>query len=182
MWIKVGKVWQILLAIMACAVKNGRTSSRPNVSATVRYLRRAVAIERRWEGDLTGHHFWPSCQRSCTIIIHSNGRWCEWRWRDNTGRRIIGVEWRGRRWALPHRWGWALMRHITDCYILAFTQFFVTWSRPWAFQQKGDWYHHHWSVLRRHDKNIWFNNWLACKAFYAAGRSGCHWNGLLHII
>ena len=28
-----------------------------------------MAIERRCEGDLTGHHFWPSCQRgSCTII------------------------------------------------------------------------------------------------------------------
>ena len=57
-------VWQdILLAIMACAANIGPKSSRPNASATVRYLRRAVVIERRWEGDLTGHHFWASCLR-----------------------------------------------------------------------------------------------------------------------
>ena len=53
-----------VLAIIACAAKNGPTSSRPNVSATVRYLRRAVAIERRAEGDLTGHHFWSNCPRT----------------------------------------------------------------------------------------------------------------------
>ena len=46
-----------VLAIMVCAANIGPRSSRPNASATVRYLRRAVAIERRAEGDLTGHHF-----------------------------------------------------------------------------------------------------------------------------
>ena len=59
-----------ILAIIACAAKNGPTSSRLNVSATVRYLRRAVAIERRWEGDLTGHHFWAIGQRGRCTIIH----------------------------------------------------------------------------------------------------------------
>ena len=36
-----------LLAIMACAAKTRTRGSRPNEMATVRYLRRAVAIERR---------------------------------------------------------------------------------------------------------------------------------------
>ena len=49
--------WNFELAIMACATKTRPGSSRPNVLATVRYLRHAVAIERRAEGDLTGHHF-----------------------------------------------------------------------------------------------------------------------------
>merc|ERR1712087_1057947 len=52
------------LAIMGRAAKNGPTSSRSNETATMRYLRRAVAIERRAEGDLTGHHFWSNCPRT----------------------------------------------------------------------------------------------------------------------
>ena len=59
-----------LLAKMACATTNGPSSSRPNEIATVRYLRRAVAIERRWGGDLTGHDFWASRQRGGCTNIH----------------------------------------------------------------------------------------------------------------
>ena len=58
------------LAIVACATKMRTSGSRPNEIATVRHLRRAVAIERRWEGDLTGHHFWASSQRGGCTIIH----------------------------------------------------------------------------------------------------------------
>ena len=40
--------------------KNGPRDSQPNETGTVRYFRRAVPIERRWGGDLTGHDFWAS--------------------------------------------------------------------------------------------------------------------------
>ena len=36
-----------ILAIMACAMKTRTSGARPNEIATVRYLRRALAIERR---------------------------------------------------------------------------------------------------------------------------------------
>ena len=39
------------------SAKTRPTGSQPNETATMRYLRRAVAIERRAEGDLTGHDF-----------------------------------------------------------------------------------------------------------------------------
>ena len=44
--------------------KNGPRGCRPNETGTVRYLRRAVAVERRWGGDLTGHHFCSTGQRA----------------------------------------------------------------------------------------------------------------------
>ena len=55
---------RIRLAIMACATKTRTSGCRPNEIATVRYLRRAVAVERRAEGDLTGHHFRLNCPRT----------------------------------------------------------------------------------------------------------------------
>ena len=53
-----------ILAKMECATKTRTRGCRPNEMSTVRYLRRAVAIERRAEADLTGHHFWSKCPRT----------------------------------------------------------------------------------------------------------------------
>ena len=37
----------------------------------MRYLRRAVTVERRWEADLTGHHFWSNCPRMPPSLFKS---------------------------------------------------------------------------------------------------------------
>ena len=59
----------IVARLLFFRAKNGPRGSRPNETGTVRYLRRAVAVERRWGADLTGHHFCSSRQRVARQLL-----------------------------------------------------------------------------------------------------------------
>ena len=89
----------ILLIIVArlfwFRAKNGPRGSRPNETGTVRYLRRAVAVERRWGGDLTGLQSSLSCPRSGHSSVNPSRKRVicrrKWVWRVVVGEKRVRI-------------------------------------------------------------------------------------------